>query len=86
MPRISFTGDEAADTLLSEDPFALLLGMLLDQQVAMEWAFAGPLRLQERLGHLDPARIAAIGGTFAARRVGVSDANSVNEMIPRNQV
>ena len=37
---LHLTGDAAADTLLSEDPFALLLGMLLDQQIAMEAAFA----------------------------------------------
>ncbi len=54
------TGDEAADTLLNTDPNALLLGMLLDQQVPMEWAFAGPSTLKERLGHLDPTRIAAM--------------------------
>ena len=60
MPTIQFTGDAEADQLLSDDPFALLLGMLLDQQVPMERAFAAPARLQERLGHLDPARIAAM--------------------------
>ena len=54
------TGDPAADGLLNTDPNALLLGMLLDQQVPMEWAFAGPATLRERLGHLDPARIAAM--------------------------
>lgn len=54
------TGDEAADTLLNTDANALLLGMLLDQQVPMEWAFQGPNTLRERLGHLDPAKIAAM--------------------------
>src|SRR5262245_48592280 len=49
-----------ADLLLNSDPFALLIGMLLDQQVPMEWAFHGPLALKERLGHLDPVRIAAM--------------------------
>lgn len=58
MPTINFTGDPAADELLSADPFALLLGMLLDQQQPMERAFAAPARLHERLGHLDPALIA----------------------------
>ncbi|WNB86779.1 HhH-GPD-type base excision DNA repair protein [Cellulomonas sp. ATA003] len=52
------TGDEAADRLLADDPFALLLGMLLDQQVAMETAFAGPHKIAERLGTLDPAAVA----------------------------
>lgn len=54
------TGDEAADGLLNSDPNALLIGMLLDQQVPMEWAFAGPATLRQRLGHLDPRRIAAM--------------------------
>ncbi|MDG1266670.1 MAG: HhH-GPD-type base excision DNA repair protein [Ilumatobacter sp.] len=54
------TGDAAADELLNSDPNALLLGMLLDQQVPMEWAFRGPLTLKNRLGHVDPARIAAM--------------------------
>ena len=54
------TGDAAADHLLNTDGNALLLGMLLDQQVPMEWAFAGPSTLRERLGHLDPGKIAAM--------------------------
>ena len=54
------TGDETADELLNTDGNALLLGMLLDQQVPMEWAFKGPATLRERLGHLDPAKIAAM--------------------------
>jgi len=54
------TGDRDADELLVTDPFALLVGMLLDQQVPMEWAFRGPLTLRDRLGHLDPHAIAAM--------------------------
>jgi len=54
------TGDRAADLLLNTDANALLLGMLLDQQVPMEWAFMGPATLEHRLGHLDPTRIAAM--------------------------
>jgi uncharacterized HhH-GPD family protein len=54
------TGDKAADGLLNEDGTALLIGMLLDQQVPMEWAFSGPAKLKERLGHLDANRIAAM--------------------------
>ena len=54
------TGDETADELLNTDGNALLLGMLLDQQVPMEWAFKGPATLRQRLGHLDPAKIAAM--------------------------
>lgn len=58
---IPITGDDAADRLLEEDPLALLVGMLLDQQVPMEWAFKGPMTLKERLGgELDPAAIAAM--------------------------
>ncbi len=44
------TGDPEADGLLDRDPLALLLGMMLDQQVPMEWAFASPAKLAERLG------------------------------------
>lgn len=54
------TGDTEADELLNSDPAALLIGMLLDQQVPLEWAFAGPATLRRRLGHLDVARIAAM--------------------------
>jgi uncharacterized HhH-GPD family protein len=54
------TGDAGADQLLNTDGLALLVGMLLDQQVPMEWAFRGPATLQERLGHLDARRIAAM--------------------------
>lgn len=52
------TGDPDADKLLHDEPLALLLGMLFDQQVPMEWAFASPAKLKERLGHLDAAKIA----------------------------
>jgi uncharacterized HhH-GPD family protein len=59
---IPITGDDAADRLLVENPLALLIGMLLDQQVPMGWAFRGPFTLQERLGGaLDAERIAALG-------------------------
>jgi len=54
------TGDAAADELLNTDGLALLIGMLLDQQVPMEWAFMGPASLRTRLGDLDAARIAAM--------------------------
>jgi uncharacterized HhH-GPD family protein len=54
------TGKPAADRLLRKDGTALLIGMLLDQQVPMEWAFTGPFTITERLGHLDPKRIAAM--------------------------
>ena len=58
MTDLHITGDDAADALLSSDPFALLVGMLLDQQVAMETAFAGPAKIRERLGSVAPATLA----------------------------
>lgn len=58
MAKIKIAQDETADELLSSDPFALLLGMLLDQQFPMERAFAGPAKVKERFGTLDPAKIA----------------------------
>ncbi len=54
------TGDADADRLLVTDPLALVIGMLLDQQVPMEWAFRGPATLRDRLGALDCAAIAAM--------------------------
>lgn len=54
------TGDPKADQLLEKNPLALLIGMLLDQQVPMEWAFRGPSTLQARVGSLDPEVIATM--------------------------
>jgi uncharacterized HhH-GPD family protein len=54
-----FTDDEAACRLLAEDPFALLVGFALDQQITVQQAFLGPLRIKERVGTLDPATLAA---------------------------
>jgi uncharacterized HhH-GPD family protein len=60
-PAVPVTGDPEADKLLSEEPLALLIGMLLDQQVPMEWAFGAPLRLRDRMGgRIDAAEIAAL--------------------------
>ena len=62
MVDLHLTGDAEADRLLGEDPFALLVGMLLDQQIRMETAFAGPRRILDRLpgapDRLDPAALA----------------------------
>ncbi|MEH3155449.1 MAG: Fe-S cluster assembly protein HesB [Gordonia paraffinivorans] len=58
MVTLRIAQDPAADELLSTDPFALLAGMLLDQQFPMERAFAGPAKVLERFGTLDPAEIA----------------------------
>jgi uncharacterized HhH-GPD family protein len=55
---IHITGDAAADAVL-DDPFALLTGMLLDQQFPMERAFAGPAKILDRFGSLEPAEVAA---------------------------
>jgi uncharacterized HhH-GPD family protein len=59
MPEaLYFTEDEAANRLLADDPFALLVGFALDQQVTVQQAFLGPLRLKERLGTLEPRKVA----------------------------
>ncbi|MDQ2910264.1 MAG: DNA repair protein [Actinomycetota bacterium] len=57
--RIHFTGNDEADELLAREPFALLVGFALDQQVPIQTAFAGPLKLKQRLGTLEPGAIAA---------------------------
>jgi uncharacterized HhH-GPD family protein len=57
--RLFFTDSDEACALIAHDPVALLVGFALDQQITVEQAFLGPLRLRLRLGHLDPARIAA---------------------------
>ncbi|RNI24441.1 HhH-GPD-type base excision DNA repair protein [Flexivirga caeni] len=59
MPNIRIAQDDAADQLLSTDPFALLVGMLLDQQYGMEHAFRGPAKIVAKLGTLNAAVIAA---------------------------
>lgn len=56
---IHITGDPDTDDLLTEQPLALLIGMLLDQQVPMETAFAGPRKIRDRVGSLDAATLAA---------------------------
>ena len=87
---LALSGDAAADKLLSRNPLALLVGMVLDQQVPLEWAFAAPLRLQQRLGgRLDAADIAAadpdeLAKVFAERpalhRFPGSNAKRVQEL------
>ena len=60
MPEaLHFTGDAEADALIAQDPLALLIGFALDQQITVQTAFAGPLKLKQRLGSLDAAAIAA---------------------------
>ena len=61
MATLHLAQDPDADRLLSEDPLALLIGMVLDQQVPLEWAFKSPHELKQRLGgRLDPAEMASM--------------------------
>jgi uncharacterized HhH-GPD family protein len=89
MARLQLTQDPVADALLSKDPFALLVGMLLDQQIAMEVAFAGPKKIADRLGGLDarliadadPERFAAVcAQTPAVHRFPGSMAKRVQDL------
>lgn len=64
--ELHLSQDPEADAVLSRDPFALIVGMLLDQQFPMERAFQGPAKVLERFGSLDPGRVAgAEPGEFA---------------------
>ena len=65
--KLPFSGDEAADRLLEEDPLALLIGMVLDQQIPLEKAFHGPLVLRERMG----------GGPLDVRRIADANEGSI---------
>ena len=67
--KLPFSGNEAADRLLEADPLALLIGMVLDQQIPLEKAFHGPLILQERMG----------GGPLDVRRIADADEESILE-------
>ena len=57
--RLHFTDSDQANELIARDPFALLIGFALDQQVTVQKAFSGPLAIQERVGTLDAGRLAA---------------------------
>ncbi len=57
--RLHFTGEDESDALLAQEPMALLVGFALDQQVPVPTAFGGPLKIKQRLGTLDPGRLAA---------------------------
>jgi uncharacterized HhH-GPD family protein len=57
--RLHFTDDDDANALIARDPFALLVGFALDQQVPVPTAFSGPLKLKQRLGTLDPDAVAS---------------------------
>jgi len=56
--RLWFTENDEANKLLADDPFALLVGFALDQQITVQQAFQGPLRIKQRLGTLDPKKLA----------------------------
>ena len=56
--RLYFTEDDEANRLIATDPFALLVGFALDQQITVQQAFAGPLRIKQRAGTLDPKTLA----------------------------
>ena len=58
--RLHFTGNDEADALLAEEPLALLIGFVLDQQVPVQKAFSGPLELKRRIGTLDASAIAGM--------------------------
>ena len=57
--RLHFTDSDEANALIASDPMALLVGFVLDQQVTVQKAFAGPLALQERLGSIDADTLAS---------------------------
>jgi uncharacterized HhH-GPD family protein len=57
--RLYFTDSDEANALIAREPLALLIGFALDQQVSVQTAFSGPLKIKERLGTLDAADIAS---------------------------
>jgi uncharacterized HhH-GPD family protein len=87
---LHITGDREADALITREPLALLIGMVLDQQVPLEWAFSGPKELKDRLGgkldaktiaSMDPAELAeAFTKKPALHRYPASMAKRVQEM------
>ena len=88
--KLALSQDPTADALLSKDPLALLVGMVLDQQIPLEWAFKGPLTIKERLGgRLDAAEIAgmdpdelttAFAGPPAVHRFPAANAKRVQQL------
>lgn len=90
MPKLALAQHPAADTLLGKDPLALLIGMVLDQQIPLERAFKSPLDLQDRLGHrldaveladMDPDELAAVfAQPPALHRFPASMAKRVQEL------
>ncbi len=84
--RLHFTGNDEADELLARDPLALLIGFALDQQVPVQTAFTGPLKIKQRLGtlelaHRDPGEVeTAFRQTPAVHRFPGSMATRVQEL------
>ena len=70
-PSLRLAQDERADALLARDPFALIVGMLLDQQIPMEWAFTGPATIADRIGGSDSLDPAVVAGYDADEFVAV---------------
>jgi uncharacterized HhH-GPD family protein len=58
--RLYFTDSDEANELIATDPMALLIGFALDQQVPVPKAFSGPLAIKDRVGTLDPAKLAEV--------------------------
>jgi uncharacterized HhH-GPD family protein len=58
--RLHFTENDEANSLIAADPFAFLVGFALDQQITVQQAFLGPLRIKQRLGTLDPKALASM--------------------------
>src|SRR5207237_20761 len=87
---IVWTQNEAANQLLEEDPLALLIGLVLDQQVKMEKAFGGPYELKQRLGHLDAAKTVGVRPpgweAQAAQWHTVADVDSAESMAEARDV
>ncbi len=89
-PKLALSGNPAADELLSLDPLALLIGMVLDQQIPLERAFSSPLDLKERLGGrldaeeiagMDPDRLAEVFGQRPAlHRFPAANAKRVQDL------
>src|SRR5204863_120033 len=70
--RLYFTDSDEANALIATDPMALLVGFALDQQITVQHAFSGPLTLQQRLGSIDAATLAALraSGVDGSARTG----------------
>ena len=70
MPEaLYFTDSDEANRLIASEPLALLIGFAIDQQITVQQAFSGPLKLKERIGTLDAREVAERG---SARGSGTS--------------